>query len=70
MDKLKIFTLLANLGDNKSLVAHPATTTHAQLSDQELLNVGIKPGTLRLCIGIENIDDIIADFEQALASIR
>ena len=69
VDNLKIFTLLANLGDNKSLVAHPATTTHAQLTDQELLNVGIKPGTLRLCIGIENIDDIIADFSQALESI-
>lgn len=66
VDQLKIFTLLANLGDNKSLVAHPATTTHAQLTDQELLNVGIKPGTLRLCIGIENIEDIIADFEQAM----
>lgn len=66
VDKLQIFTLLANLGDNKSLVAHPATTTHAQLTDQELLNVGIKPGTLRLCIGIENIEDIIGDFEQAM----
>ena len=65
VDKLQIFTLLANLGDNKSLVAHPATTTHAQLTDEELLNVGIKPGTLRLCIGIENIEDIIGDFEQA-----
>ena len=66
VDKLQIFTLLANLGDNKSLVAHPATTTHAQLTDEELLNVGIKPGTLRLCIGIENIEDIIGDFEQAM----
>ncbi len=69
VDRLEIFTLLANLGDNKSLVVHPATTTHGQLSDQELLNVGIKPGTLRLCIGIENIDDIIADFQQALEVI-
>ncbi len=69
VDRLEIFTLLANLGDNKSLVVHPATTTHGQLSDQELLNVGIKPGTLRLCIGIENIEDIIADFEQALEVI-
>ncbi len=67
VDKLQIFTLLANLGDNKSLVAHPATTTHAQLTDEELLNVGIKPGTLRLCIGIENIEDIIGDFEQAMS---
>lgn len=69
VNKLEIFTLLANLGDNKSLVAHPATTTHAQLTDDELLNVGIKPGTLRLCIGIENIEDIIGDFEQAMSAL-
>lgn len=69
VEKLEIFTLLANLGDNKSLVAHPATTTHSQLTDEELLNVGIKPGTLRLCIGIEDIDDIIADIDGALKSI-
>lgn len=67
VENLELFTLLANLGDNKSLVAHPATTTHAQLNDQELLNVGIKPGTLRLCIGIENIKDIINDFDKALS---
>ena len=70
VDSLRLFTLLANLGDNKSLIAHPATTTHAQLTDGELLKVGIKPGTLRLCIGIENIQDIAADFEQALETIR
>lgn len=67
VDKLEIFSLMANLGDNKSIVAHPATTTHGQLQDQELLNIGIKPGTLRLSIGIEHISDILADFEQALA---
>ena len=69
VDKLKIFTLMANLGDNKSIVGHPATTTHGQLSDQELLNIGIKPSTLRLSIGIEHIDDLIADFKQALEII-
>ncbi len=69
VDKLNIFSLMANLGDNKSIVGHPATTTHGQLSDSELLNIGIKPSTLRLSIGIEHIDDIIADFEQALEII-
>lgn len=69
VDGLKLFTLLANLGDNKSLIGHPATTTHGQLSDQELLNVGIKPGTLRLSIGIESIEDIIGDFETALEKL-
>lgn len=70
VEKLEIFTLLANLGDNKSLVAHPATTTHSQMTDKELLNVGIKPGTLRLCVGIEDIDDIINDLDQALSVIK
>lgn len=70
VEKLEIFTLLANLGDNKSLVAHPATTTHSQMTDKELLNVGIKPGTLRLCVGIEDIDDIINDLDQALNVIK
>lgn len=69
VDNLKLFTLIANLGDNKSLIGHPATTTHGQLNDAELLKVGIKPGTLRLSIGIENIRDIIADFEQGLQAI-
>ena len=69
VDRLNIFSLMANLGDNKSIVGHPATTTHGQLSDNELLNIGIKPSTLRLSIGIEHIDDIIADFEQALEII-
>ncbi len=69
VERLKIFTLVANLGDNKSLVGHPATTTHGQLSDSELEKVGIKSGTIRLSIGIENIDDLIADFEQALQTL-
>lgn len=66
IDKLQIFSLLANVADVKSLVIHPASTTHSQLSPQELLSVGIKPNTIRLSIGTEHIDDIIEDLKQAL----
>jgi O-acetylhomoserine (thiol)-lyase len=66
VDNLKLFTLLANLGDNRSLIGHPATTTHGQLSDKELLNVGITPGTLRISVGIEDIEDLIEDLSGAL----
>ncbi len=66
IDKLELFTLLTNLGDNLSTVTHPATTTHGQMSDEELRKVSITPGTIRLSIGIENIEDIINDFSQAL----
>jgi O-acetylhomoserine (thiol)-lyase len=65
IDKLEIFSLLANVADVKSLVIHPATTTHSQLSEEELLDQGIKPNTVRLSIGTENIKDIIADLDQA-----
>jgi len=65
IDKLQIFSLLANVADVKSLVIHPASTTHSQLSGEELLEQGIKPNTVRLSIGTEHIDDIIADLEQA-----
>lgn len=65
IDKLQLFSLLANVADVKSLVIHPATTTHSQLTEEELLDVGIKPNTIRLSIGTENIKDIIADLEQA-----
>lgn len=65
IDKLGIFSLLANVADVKSLVIHPATTTHSQLSENELLEQGIKPNTIRLSIGTEHIDDIIADLSQA-----
>ncbi len=65
IDKLEIFSLLANVADVKSLVIHPASTTHSQLSPEELLDQGIKPNTIRLSIGTEHIDDIIADLEQA-----
>lgn len=66
-DALKLFKRLVNIGDAKSLAAHPASTTHRQLSDAELASAGVTPDTIRLCIGIEHIDDILADLEQALS---
>ncbi|MDR1066610.1 MAG: O-acetylhomoserine aminocarboxypropyltransferase/cysteine synthase [Clostridiales bacterium] len=65
VDRLKIFSLLANVADVKSLVAHPASTTHSQLVETELLEQDIKPNTIRLSVGVENIDDIIEDLSQA-----
>ena len=69
IDNLEIFSLLANVADVKSLVIHPATTTHSQLSPGELLDQGIKPNTIRLSIGTEHIDDILADLSQAFAQV-
>ena len=69
IDSLKLFSLLANVGDSKSLAIHPASTTHSQLNEKELLEHGIKPNTIRLSVGIEHIDDIIGDLSQALDSI-
>lgn len=69
IDSLQLFTLLANVADVKSLVIHPATTTHSQMSPEELLQQHISPSTIRLSIGIEHIDDIIADLDQAFAKI-
>ena len=66
IDRLQIFSLLANVADLKSLVIHPASTTHAQLSAEELAACGITPGTVRLSIGTEHIDDLLADLAQAL----
>ena len=68
IDRLKIFSLLANVADVKSLVIHPASTTHSQLTEEELLEQGIKPNTIRLSIGTEHIDDLIADLSQAFGS--
>ncbi|MBQ6507847.1 MAG: O-acetylhomoserine aminocarboxypropyltransferase/cysteine synthase [Flexilinea sp.] len=68
IDNLKIFSLLANVADVKSLVIHPASTTHSQLSEEELLDQGIKPNTIRLSIGTEHIDDIIADLENGFTA--
>ena len=70
IDSLKIFSLLANVADVKSLVIHPATTTHSQLSEEELLDQGITQGTIRLSIGTEHIDDIIADLETGFAAAK
>ena len=69
IDSLEIFSLLANVADVKSLVIHPASTTHSQLNAQELAEQEIYPGTVRLSIGTEHIDDLIADLDQALAKI-
>ncbi|MGP6139143.1 O-acetylhomoserine aminocarboxypropyltransferase/cysteine synthase family protein [Jeotgalibaca sp. A127] len=69
IDNLKLFSLLANVGDAKSLVIHPASTTHAQLSEEQLLAAGVTPDQIRLSIGIENSADIIHDLEQAFAAI-
>jgi len=69
IDNLKIFSLLANVADVKSLVIHPASTTHSQLSEAELLDQGIKPNTIRLSVGTEHIDDIIADLENGFAAV-
>jgi O-acetylhomoserine (thiol)-lyase len=66
IDKLKIFSLLANVADVKSLVIHPASTTHSQMNEEELKASGIKPNTIRLSVGTEHIDDIIDDLTQAL----
>ncbi|MCR5179059.1 MAG: O-acetylhomoserine aminocarboxypropyltransferase/cysteine synthase [Lachnospiraceae bacterium] len=69
IDNLEIFSLLANVADVKSLVIHPASTTHSQLSEEELLDQGITPGTIRLSIGTEHIDDIIADLKKGFAAV-
>ena len=69
IDKLNIFSLLANVADVKSLVIHPATTTHSQLTETELLDQGIRPNTIRLSIGTEHIDDILADLEKGFAAV-
>ena len=70
IDNLQIFSLLANVADSKSLVIHPATTTHAQCSDDELKEQGIKPSTIRLSIGTENIDDLIFALDEAFESVN
>ena len=70
IDNLEIFSLLANVADSKSLVIHPATTTHSQCNEQELAEQGIKPNTIRLSIGTENIDDLIAALDDAFAAVK
>ena len=70
IDNLQIFSLLANVADVKSLAIHPASTTHSQLSEEELLEQGIKPNTIRLSIGTEHIDDIIYDLKEAFEAVK
>ena len=70
IDHLQIFSLLANVADVKSLVIHPATTTHSQLTPEELLDQGIRPNTIRLSIGTEHADDLIADLEAGFAAAK
>jgi O-acetylhomoserine (thiol)-lyase len=67
-DALKLFKRLVNLGDAKSLACHPASTTHRQMSHEEQLAAGVGPGSIRLSVGIEHIDDILADLDQALGA--
>ncbi len=70
IDNLKLTSLLANVGDAKTLVIHPASTTHQQLSDEEQLSAGVTPDLVRVSVGIEHIDDIILDFDEALDSVK
>ena len=67
IDNLKLFSHVANMGDAKSLAVHPASTTHSQLTPAQMAAGGIGPELIRLCVGIEHIDDIIEDLDQALA---
>ena len=70
IDNLELFSLLANVADVKSLVIHPASTTHSQLNEEELLEQGIRPGTIRLSIVTEHIDDILEDLEEAFQAVE
>ena len=70
IDNLELFSLLANVADVKSLAIHPASTTHSECNEAELLDQGIKPNTIRLSIGTENIDDIIEDLEEAFKAVQ
>ena len=69
-ESLELFSLLANVADVKSLVIHPASTTHSQLNEEELLAAGIRPGTIRLSIGTEHIDDILADLAHGFEAVK
>jgi O-acetylhomoserine (thiol)-lyase len=69
INSLEMLYHVANIGDSRSLAIHPASTTHSQLNEEELLSAGVSPGYVRLSIGIEHIDDIIADIEQALEKV-
>jgi len=66
IDRVKLFSIVTNIGDSKSLIVHPASTTHSQLTKQELEESGVKDTVIRLSIGLEHSDDLIADLEQAI----
>jgi O-acetylhomoserine (thiol)-lyase len=70
IDSVKLFSLLANVGDAKSLIIHPASTTHQQLSAEDQVASGVTPELVRISVGIENVDDIIADLDQALGEAQ
>src|SRR5690606_39705903 len=70
VDALSLFSHLANIGDVRSLVIHPASTTHSQLTPEQQLTAGVTPGLVRLSVGLENVEDLKADLEQALAAAR
>ena len=70
IDNLELFSLLANVADVKSLAIHPASTTHSECNEAELLDQGIKPNTIRLSIGTENVDDIIEDLDEAFKAVQ
>jgi O-acetylhomoserine (thiol)-lyase len=70
IESLRLWRHLANVGDTKSLVIHPASSTHRQLSDEELAASGVGPGTIRLSVGLETLDDLLWDLEQALRSVQ
>ena len=70
IDNLELFSLLANVADVKSLAIHPASTTHSECNEAELLDQGIKPNTIRLSIGTENVDDIIEDLDEAFKALQ
>ncbi|HZA34939.1 MAG TPA: PLP-dependent transferase, partial [Vicinamibacterales bacterium] len=68
IDRTELFSLLANVGDAKSLIIHPASTTHEQLSNEQRLDAGVRPGMIRLSLGLEDVNDLIADLDQALVA--
>ena len=70
VDSVELFSHVANIGDVRSLIIHPASTTHSQLTPEQQLTSGVTPGLVRLSIGLENIDDIIADLESGFAAAR
>ena len=70
IEALTLWTHLANVGDTKSLVIHPASTTHRQLSDEELPATGVTPGTVRLSVGLESLDDLVWDLEKGLRAVK